>query len=161
MQTSIRTTDAHLSRARKAAHKGFTLVEILIVVIILGILAAIVIPQFADASGNARNSSAKSLLQTVRSQVELYRMQHGDQYPTADGAVDSAWDWTKLTGTSTYGGNTYGPYLQQTPLNPYTQSATVVNDETSFTAANGYVVTTDGKIYMGYIDGTDTLFVGK
>ena len=49
--------------------KGFTLVEILIVVIILGILAAIVIPQFTSASSDARQSSLTSQLQTLRSQV--------------------------------------------------------------------------------------------
>ena len=49
---------------------GFTLVEILIVVIILGILAAIVIPQFTNASSSARTSSIQSLLQTVRSQID-------------------------------------------------------------------------------------------
>ena len=47
-------------------NKGFTLVEILIVVIILGILAAIVIPQFTNASNDARNNSVASTLQTLR-----------------------------------------------------------------------------------------------
>ena len=60
---------------------GFTLVEILIVVIILGILAAIVIPQFTDASTSARTNSMTSSLQTVRSQLELYKVQHNDNYP--------------------------------------------------------------------------------
>ena len=60
------------------APRGFTLVEILIVVIILGILAAIVIPQFTNASQNARESSLQSTLQTLRSQIQLYKLQHGD-----------------------------------------------------------------------------------
>ncbi|MHC4292957.1 MAG: type IV pilin protein, partial [Planctomycetota bacterium] len=53
------------------AKKGFTLVEILIVVVILGILAAIVIPQFTDASTEAKISSLRSDLQMMRSQIEL------------------------------------------------------------------------------------------
>ena len=61
---------------------GFTLVEILIVVVILGILAAIVIPQFTDAASDARNSSVQSDLQTLRSAVELYKVQHGDTLPS-------------------------------------------------------------------------------
>src|SRR5688572_12477495 len=81
-----------LARTRKA---GFTLVEILIVVIILGILAAIVIPQFTNASQDARESSLLSQLQTLRSQLELYKLQHLDQMPST--LVASPFDWTQLT----------------------------------------------------------------
>src|SRR4051794_25278458 len=65
-------------RSRKG---GFTLVEILIVVIILGILAAIVIPQFTNASTNARVASTVSQLQSLRSQIQLYKLQHNDTLP--------------------------------------------------------------------------------
>src|SRR5258706_7165682 len=58
---------------------GFTLVEILIVVIILGILPAIVIPQFTNASQDARERALLSQLQTLRSQIELYKLQHFDK----------------------------------------------------------------------------------
>ena len=56
--------------ARKQVARGFTLVEILIVVVILGILAAIVIPQFTNASETAKASSLAAQLQTIRSQLE-------------------------------------------------------------------------------------------
>jgi general secretion pathway protein G len=65
---------------------GFTLIEILIVVVILGILAAVVIPQFTNAADDASVASARTQLQTMRSQIELYRAQNGS-YPTADGSV--------------------------------------------------------------------------
>jgi prepilin-type N-terminal cleavage/methylation domain-containing protein len=64
--------------------KGFTLVEILIVVIILGILAAIVIPQFTNASEQANSSQTLTDLQTLRSQISLYRARNN-----ADPRVDS------------------------------------------------------------------------
>jgi hypothetical protein len=67
-----------------------------------------------------------SQLQTLRSQVELYKLQHGDAYPTTGGTATGAWDWTQLTGTSVYAGNTVGPYLQQIPINPLT-GVSVVN----------------------------------
>ena len=56
--------------------QAFTLIEILIVVVILGILAAIVIPQFTDASQEAMASNLQSQLQTIRSQVELHNVQN-------------------------------------------------------------------------------------
>ena len=103
--------------------KAFTLVEILIVVIILGILAAIVIPQFSEASDDARLSSMVSDLQTVRCQLELYRVEHGI-YP--DGVDSTAWV-AQLTGKTMKDGtawdNTvgtdYGPYMQIFPTNPF------------------------------------------
>ncbi len=70
-------------RTQRHNRSGFTLIEILIVVVILGILAAIVIPQFTDASQEAGESSTKSQLQTVRSQIELYRVKNGGVPPAA------------------------------------------------------------------------------
>lgn len=119
--------------------KGFTLVEILIVVIILGILAAIVIPQFTEASNDARASALDSDLQTVRSQLELYKMQHIGGYP-ASATLSTAATSQLLNRTNQAGtimpadGATadypYGPYLQQFPSNPYVAgaAATTVGD---------------------------------
>ncbi len=76
---------------RRAA-RGFTLIEILIVVVILGILAAVIIPQFTNAADDASISSARTQLQTMRSQVELFRSQTGS-YPAASG---TGVDWSGL-----------------------------------------------------------------
>jgi general secretion pathway protein G len=119
--------------ARKLVRKGFTLVEILIVVVILGILAAIVIPQFTNASEAAKASSVLSQLQTLRSQVELYKNQHNDTYPTSDGTLTGTWDWDMMTQYTDIDGGTnatsdpvngfiYGPYMQQAPKNPFVTS---------------------------------------
>ena len=71
--------------------RGFTLIEILIVVVILGILAAIIIPQFTDAAQDASAASARSQLQTMRSQIELYRVQNNGQIPASDGGTSGPW----------------------------------------------------------------------
>jgi general secretion pathway protein G len=115
------------------AKNGFTLVEILIVVIILGILAAIVVPQFTDASTQAKISSIKSDLQTIRSQIELYKAQHNPTLP-APGAVtfdSSMTHKTTLAGVVDDANGAYGPYLQAIPVNPYNNLNTVRKDSTA------------------------------
>jgi prepilin-type N-terminal cleavage/methylation domain-containing protein len=73
----------------KTLQKGFTLVELLIVVIILAILAAILVPQFASSTDDAKASAADSTLANLRASLDLYYQQHGD-YPGAVTAVPSA-----------------------------------------------------------------------
>src|SRR3989339_1007956 len=108
---------------------GFTLVEILIVVVILGILAAIVIPQFSDASEQANLSSLTSNLQTVRSQIQLYKIQHNGALPTAAGFVAQLTGITDITGATVAIGTSgaVGPYLQSIPKNPYISDNTINN----------------------------------
>ena len=139
--------------ARKRS--GFTLVEILIVVVILGILAAIVIPQFTSASETAKASSVVTQLQSVRAQLELYQIQHNGDYPTL------AQMWGNLTGqTDVLGaaGTDYGPYLQQTPLNPFTEGSTCAADNSAdwqYAAATGTlqaVVSAAKKAELGISD---------
>jgi general secretion pathway protein G len=128
------------------AKSGFTLVEILIVVVILGILAAIVIPQFTGASTEAKESSLVSDLQSIRSQIELYKIQHNDTIPgeilNADGTITAATDVSfvnQLTQKTDQYGNVdpdgtdpatyrFGPYMRQIPDNPFSASVTVVVD---------------------------------
>ena len=101
---------------------GFTLIEILIVVIILGILAAIVIPQFTEASSEARESTLVSNLQTLRSQVGLYKVQHNDDYPDTTSAATfelGLTDKTLVDGSVDNVNGEFGPYMQNVPKNPF------------------------------------------
>ena len=108
------------------ARSGFTLIEILIVVVILGILAAIVIPQFSNASADAKLSNLKTQLQMVRSQIQLYKIEHNEALPSdsADGFVLALTSKTDIDGNVDAAG-AYGPYLQSFPINPFNDLATV------------------------------------
>lgn len=75
---------------RRYVQAGFTLVELLIVVIILAILAAIVIPQFASSTTDAQESALDANLAAMRSAIELYKVQHNGVYPGAVTAVSAA-----------------------------------------------------------------------
>jgi general secretion pathway protein G len=159
-------------QARKS-NKGFTLVEILIVVVILGILAAIVIPQFSNASVSAKYSSLQSMLQTVRSQLEMFQLQHNGTYPTLDATwailtnKSSSTDAGPAAGSTT---GTYGPYLQQAPQNPFVPTAvnTAINagwNGTTLPAtsaknetAGWYYQATTGKIAAaGFVEATGAM----
>ncbi len=62
-----------------AARRGFTLIEILIVVVILGILAGIVITQYVGVRVDSDDAAVRAQLQTLRTQIELYKMTTGKQ----------------------------------------------------------------------------------
>jgi prepilin-type N-terminal cleavage/methylation domain-containing protein len=136
---------------RQRAVRGFTLIELLIVVIIIAILAAIAIPQFSNSSGDAQEAALDANLATMRSAIELYRVQHGNTYPgkvTAVGGTctngtggasgstagtESAMK-EQLTAFSNAAGQTcsvaatgfiYGPYLRAIPAEPIKNSAVI------------------------------------
>ena len=60
---------------------GFTLIEMLIVIIILGILAMVIIPQITVSQEDAKVSTLKTNLTGIRSAIELYYAQHNNIYP--------------------------------------------------------------------------------
>ena len=155
---------------RTTSRRGFTLIEILIVVIILGILAAIVIPQFSSASNDARKSSLASTAQTMRSQIALYRLQHNDVLPGGGaGGFTSATFWTQMTTKTDATGAAYaagaasgpfGPYMQTTPVNPlaaaqaWQSTVTDGTSATSLSTATGFVYDYTGG--TGNFWGTDS-----
>ncbi len=84
----------------KRNRRGFTLAELLIVVIILAILAAIIVPQFSSATVDAQESALDANLTGMRSAIELYRAQHGALYPGAVATSGGTCTATKGTGAA-------------------------------------------------------------
>ena len=127
---------------RPRLQDGFTLVELLIVVVILGVLAAIAIPQFSASTDDSKAAALDATLSNLRTAIELYYQQHGS-YPSAVaaggsfGAIDTEAAFVsqlvKFTSAAGAVSNTkdatykYGPYLKKStiPADPSKNVATV------------------------------------
>lgn len=127
------------SRCPSTDCSGFTLIEILIVVIILGVLSAIAIPQFAGSSDDAKQAALSANRTQLRKAVELYYHQHNGNYPGAKHHTTGAATTTAAAAESSFvkqltfftsrdgvastvkdGTYKYGPYLKTgVPANPY------------------------------------------
>ena len=173
------TMKAGLTTARGAAARrprGFTLIEILIVVVILGILAAIVFPELTSASRQAREGVLKDDVRFMREQILRYRIQHDDVapgYPAGNtaGAPSEALFFAQMTGHTDLRGNVdpnysdvfrYGPYLTKIPENPLTGNSKILvlangaaippGDRT---ANYGWIYKPETMEFIPNLDGTD------
>src|SRR5258708_2528989 len=125
---------------------GFTLIEVLIVVIIMAVLAATIIPQFSTSTKDAKMSNLKFNLHTVRSQLELYKEHHLGTYPPAAASTDFKNQMTQKTDQNSTldTSGAYGPYIEgDVPINPFNNSSTTVII-TGSTPPTGPTGSTDG-----------------
>lgn len=146
---------------------GFTLIEMLIVIIILGILAMVIIPQISVSTDDAKVSTMKANLSTMRAAIEVYYAQHNMTYPgkndvsgaatatAADSAlafVNQLTQYTDATGkvATVYSATTaqFGPYIKggSLPTNPFNNLSTVKCDVTAapdITTASGLLRAAD------------------
>ncbi len=146
--------------------KGFTLVELLIVVIILAILAAIVVPQFGGTTEDAKLSALDTTLASMRAAIDVYYQQHS-AYPGANTAVPLPADGcsgTEGAGTAADAAQQAIAFAEQLSLytnmngracskpdpgfvyGPYLKKATLPNEP--FSNSNALEVVTDGDLNL-------------
>ena len=150
---------------KRRRRSGFTLIEVLIVVVIMAVLAATIIPQFSSSTKDAQTSTVNFNAQTIRSQIELYRANHLSTYPAiTNNALPQLTSTTDINGNiGTGAAFTYGPYLAAVPPNPFNNLTTIGPVPTPGTAPTtgdgkyGYVYdVTTGNIYPDHTGWTYT-----
>lgn len=105
--------------------QGFTLIEVMVVVVILGILAAIVVPKIMSRPEQARMVKVKQDILAIQSALDLYKLDNG-VYPTTDQGLDAL---VKKPTSSPIPHNWKSDgYLQQIPLDPWGEQYQYVND---------------------------------
>ena len=167
---------SRITHSRPKSPGGFTLIEILIVVLILGIVSSIVIPQFSNATHESREATLRDCLRYLRTEITIFKAQHHDVspgYPNGDpsGSADASTflqqmtmcsdEYCNLSATPTATFK-YGPYLSGMPNNPLsTQSGIWVVSGTSMPAPDqsqpyGWIYNPQTQTIIANLTGNDS-----
>lgn len=114
------TREYEVKRQIVYVHRAFTLLELLIVVVILGILAAIIIPHFKTMSGDASAAALKTDLQRLRDAIDRYEADHG-RFPTIEAFAAQITQFSNFEGATSVSKDAthaLGPYLMNLPKLP-------------------------------------------
>lgn len=125
-------------------NKGFTLIEVVIIIVVLGILAAVAIPKYQDITGEAKEAAARASLGSIRSGVTIY---YANQAVTTGTAT-----WPLQSELETYG----TVMAQGIPVNPY-QSDSNAPDSIVTGVTKGTIVGTRGG--WAYNEGTGEIWL--
>jgi general secretion pathway protein G len=111
---STRPAEA-MNRPKK---RGFTLIEILVVIVVIAILATLVAPNVFQHVSTAKSSTAKSQIEMIGTALDAYRLDNG-QYPTTQQGLDALINKPSIDPPATW----RGPYLRkEVPLDPWSEA---------------------------------------
>jgi len=147
----------------KATHnlntRGMTLIELMIVVSVIAIIAAIVVPRFSNANDTAKASSLASQLSTLKKTLILYKTDHNDVYPTDAQLITN--QWQVMTTTTDINGDTagsdFGPYIPKPPTNGFTNTNTVAADNSGAWQYDASTGTIQAVVPQSVIDRAEEL----
>ena len=126
---------------------GFSLVELVIVIVILGVIAAIAIPRISSGSKNAGDASLKANLSTLRNAVDWYYSEHNNSFPAAKGDGAAA-------------ANSFAAFESQ--LIQYSDATGKVSDTKSSAFPFGpYVRTAIPKLPVGAKSGNNKVYISS
>jgi len=98
-------------------HKGFTLIEVLLVVVILGVMVMLAVPRLTGRGEKAKITLARVGIETIGSALKLYELDNGN-FPTTNQGLAAL---MRKPGTAPMPRNWNGPYLEKEPLDPWGQ----------------------------------------
>lgn len=110
--------------------KRVTWIEAAIITVVLAVMAAMAVPQFSEASTDSREKELHTAVQIVQGQIEMYRAQHDNAYPTLASFADQMTLCTDNQGSlNVPAGSSQlrGPYLRAVPVNPFSGTRDVSN----------------------------------
>lgn len=114
--TRCRTVGLEKPRASRLDHSGFTLIEVMVVVVVIALLAGLVAPNVFRNLGVARESTAESQAAMLAAALDAYRLDNG-RYPSPEQGLEALWIEPRVPPTPR---NWAGPYLRRPPpLDPW------------------------------------------
>jgi general secretion pathway protein G len=101
-------------RARRRLAAGFTLIELMVVLVIIGVLAALIVPNVLDRADDARVTAARTDIANLSQALKLYRLDN-QRYPTAEQGLQAL----IARPTTAPAPNNWRPYLEKLPNDPW------------------------------------------
>jgi general secretion pathway protein G len=114
IETTMNTRTSLLNPVRRRFSAGFTLIELMVVLVIIGVLAALIVPSVLERADDARSTAAKTDVNNLMQALKLYKLDN-QRYPTSEQGLQAL---QAKPSTGPIPGN-WKPYLDKLPNDPW------------------------------------------